>query len=73
MDLRVGTVVLFITMLKPGGHGIMETAVTICITGYVRQSQARYETSQVEMALTAQCMWLFFKIYSYDRYTLYDT
>lgn len=54
MDLRVGTVVLFITMLKPGGRGIMETATTICITGYVRQSQARHETSQIEITLTGQ-------------------
>lgn len=42
LDLRVGTVLLLIAMLIPLGHGIMETAVTIYYTGYVRWSQAKH-------------------------------
>lgn len=67
MDLRAGTVVLFITILIAGRHGIMENATTIYLTGYVRQSQARHETSHAEITLTGQCMcvcFFFFKVVS---------
>lgn len=56
MDLRAGTAVLCITILIAGRHGIMETATTIYITGYVRQSQTGHETSHAEITLTGQCI-----------------
>lgn len=53
-DLRAGTVLLFIPTLIPGRRGTMETATTISTTGYVRWSQARHETSPVEIILNGQ-------------------
>lgn len=49
MDFRVGTVLLFFTMMMPGEHGIMETAATINLTGYARWIQIRYETLECEI------------------------
>lgn len=40
MDFRLGTVQLFFTLPTPQKHGTMETARTICSTGYARWRQS---------------------------------
>lgn len=54
MEFRVGTVLLFFTMMISSKHGIMETATTIYLTGYVRWSQSRHETSGGEITKSGQ-------------------